>query len=103
LEDWQVVIEVFAFEGVGNDGLVLDTDLIAETPARERLNGSLELPRRRVRRGKRKVPGNVVLENRGLSRIEGVAHPRQLDESIDVGKDTVGRDPEDGDCRLHRL
>ena len=68
LEDRDVVVEVLALERVGDDRLVLDADLIGEAAARERLDRPLELPRRGVRRGEREVPGDVVLENRGLAR-----------------------------------
>ena len=60
----------FALEGIGDDRLVLDADLVGEAAPRQREDRPFELPRRRVRGGKRKVPGNIVLQNRRCSSRE---------------------------------
>ncbi len=103
LEDRHVVIQVFAFEGVGHDRLVLHADLIAEAAARQRLNRAFELPRRRVGRREREVPRDVVFQNRRLAGRQRRRHPGQLHETIDVGQDAVGCDSEDGDSGLQRF
>jgi hypothetical protein len=94
------VVEVLTLEGVGDDRLVLDADLIGEAAAGERLNRAFELPRRSVRRRKREMPGDVVLENRRRCRRQRVADAGEVDESIDVLEDGVWRDPDDRDGRL---
>ena len=68
LEDGDVVVQVLSLESIGDDRLVLHAHLVGETAPRERLDRPFELPRRRVRRGKRKMPGDIVLENRRLVR-----------------------------------
>ena len=101
LEDRHVVVQVFALERVGDDGLVLDADLIGVAAPRERLNGAFELPRRGVRAGKRKVPRDVVLQNRRLAGRERARDAAELYDAIDIREDVVRRDPEDSDCRFH--
>ena len=101
LEDRHVVVQVLALEGVGDDRLVLHADLVGEAAARQRLNRAFELPRRGVRRREREVPGDVVLEDRRLAGRERVGHAGELDEAIDVRKDGVGRDSENGDSGFH--
>ena len=100
-DDRHVVIQILALEGVGDDRLVLNADLIGEPAPRQRLNRPFELPRRRVRRRERKVPRDVVLENRRLAGIEGDGDAREIDEAIDVGKDGLGRDAENRNPRRH--
>jgi len=92
------VVEVFALERVGDDGFVLDADLIAKAARRQRLNRPFELPRRRVRRGKREVPGNVVLQNRRPAPSERVRRTAELDEPIDVLEDGFWSDANDCNC-----
>src|ERR1019366_2274307 len=95
------VVEIFALERVGNDGFVLDADLIAEPAARERLDRAFQLPRRRVGRGKREVPGDVVLEDRRLAGRERIGHAAQLEQAIDLREDGIGSDSEDCDLGRH--
>ena len=97
LEDRHVVVEILALERVGHDRLVLHADLVGEAAPRQRLNRPFELPRRRVRRRKRKVPGDVVLENRRLPGRQRGGHAGEIDQAIDVGKNAVDADSEDGD------
>ena len=101
LEDRNVVIEVFALERVGDDRLVLDADLIGEAVVRERANRALELPRRGVRAGKRKVPRDVVFEDRRLAGRERLVHAAERQQTIDVGENRVGRDAENRNPGLH--
>jgi hypothetical protein len=60
-KDRDVVVQVLAFERVGDDGLVLHAGELAEPFAAQRADRALELPRRRVRGGERVVPRDVVL------------------------------------------
>src|SRR5438128_868860 len=68
LEDRQIAVQVFAFEGVGDDRLVLNTHQLGEAVGAQSTDGALELPRRRVRGWEREVPADVVLENGGCAR-----------------------------------
>src|SRR5262249_34496688 len=101
LEDRNVMIQIFALEGVGDDGLVLDADLVRKAAAREGLNGAFELPRCGVRGGKRQIPGEIVLQDGRLACGERARHTGQIDEAIDVRKNRVRRDPEYRDPRFH--
>src|SRR5581483_3119891 len=101
LEDRHVVVEILALERVGDDRLVLDADLIAEPLARERADRAFELPRRRVRAGKREMPGDVVLEDRRRAARQRARDARDVEQAIDVGEDGIGLNPEDRDLRLH--
>ena len=56
LEDGDVVIEVLAFEGVGDDGLVLHANQILIAALLQSLDGAFQLPGRGVRARKRVVP-----------------------------------------------
>src|SRR5262249_46490384 len=101
LEDRHVVVQIFAFEGVGDDRLVLDAHLIGEAVPRERLNRAFELPRRGVRAGKRAVPGDVVLQDRRGRRREGLRDAAERHGTIDVAEDVVGRDAKNSDSGFH--
>ena len=100
LEDRDVVIQVLTLERVGDDRLVLHADLIGKPAAGQCLNRAFQLPRRGVRRRKREVPGDVVLENRRFCGRQRVADAAEFDETIDVLEDGVWRDPDDRDGRL---
>ena len=97
LENRDVVVEVLALERVGDDGLVLDAAQVAVAGAVQRADRALELPRRRVGPWEREVPGDVVLEDRRLARGERGLDAGQADEAIDVLKNGLGRDADDGD------
>src|SRR6185295_16345046 len=87
-------------EGVGDDGLVGDADLIGEAPFAERLDRPFELPGRRVRTREREVPRDVVLEDGRLAGRERARHAGQLAETVDVVEDRFGPDAEEGDDRF---
>jgi hypothetical protein len=76
LEDRNVVIEVLTLERVGDDRLVLDTDLVGEAAPRQRLDGPFELPRASCSPPEGKVPGDVVLQDRGLARCKRLGDAR---------------------------
>ena len=62
------------------------------------------IPRRRVRPGKRVVPRDVVLEDRGSGRVQRLLHAGQLAEPLDVVENGFGLDLEDGNFALcHEL
>src|SRR5436309_14985182 len=98
-ENRHVMVEILAFEGVGDDGLVLHTHQVVESGLPEGEDRSFELPGRGVGRWKRIVPGNVVLEDGGASRVQRLAHFRQFTEAFDVRGDRLGSDAESGDER----
>ncbi len=101
LEERQVVVEVLALEGVGHDRLVLNADDLLVAAAAEREDRPLHLPRRRVRARERVVPGDVVLEDRGGALLEGVLHPGEVAEAIDVLDDVVGLNLQNRNLALH--
>ena len=100
-EDRHVVVQILALERVRHDRLVLHADLIGEAAPRQRLNRPFELPRRRVRGRKGKVPRDVVLQNRGLTAGEGGGQAAELYKAIDVGQNRIGGDPKNRHLGFH--
>ncbi len=99
-EERDVVVEVLTLEGVGHHRLVLDAGDVFVAGLLQGQDRPFELPRRRVGRRERVVPGDVVLEDGGGARVERRLHVGELGEPLDVVEDGGGLDLEDGDLGL---
>jgi hypothetical protein len=94
-----VAVQILALERVGDDRLVLHAHQVVVAARSQRADRALELPRRRVRAGKREVPRDVVLEDRGRARLEGGRDAGQVVQAVEVVEDVIGADAYDRDLR----
>jgi hypothetical protein len=88
-ENGDVVVQVLPFERIRNDSLVLDARqiLVAERP--EGPDRPFHLPGSRVGGRKRKVPRNIILQNRRNSLFERGFHARHFHQPVDIVDDAV--------------
>ena len=84
LEDRHIAVQVLALEGVGDHGLVLHAHQIVKACLPQGQDRALKLPGGGVRAGHRKVPGDIVLENRGRVGMERFGPARQFEETLVV-------------------
>ena len=84
LEDGHVLVQVLTLERVGDDGLVLHADQVLEPRLAQPDDGASELPRRRVGRREREVPGDVVLQDRRGRRIQVLLDVGQVHQAFVV-------------------
>jgi hypothetical protein len=88
LKKGDVVVQVFALECVGDDGLVLHADQVLVAVGAESLDRAFKLPWRGVGAGERVVPGDVVLEYCGRAFVEGAGHAGQFSQAGNVFEDS---------------
>ena len=65
LEDGHIAVQVFAFEGIGDHGLVLHADQVIETGLAQGQDGAFQLPGGGVGAGHGEMPGDVIFEDGG--------------------------------------
>ena len=99
-KDRHIAIEVFAFERVRDDGLILHAHDIVKTRAAQRENRPFELPGRRVRARHREMPRDVVFENRRRARIERTRAAREFEQSLVILQNGFGLCAENCDFRF---
>ena len=83
-EDGHVMVQVLTFEGVDHHRLVLHTTQVGEASLVQGQHRALQLPGRGVGAGHRVVPGDVVFENGGRFRVEGLAYLGQFQQPFVV-------------------
>src|SRR5207342_1957375 len=82
LEDRHVAVQVFALEGVGDDGLVLYAGQIVEATRAQSADGAFELPGGGVGSWKREVPADVVFEDGRRARLQVLLQAGQFAEAV---------------------
>jgi hypothetical protein len=100
-EDRQVVVEILALERVGDHRLVLDAHLIGEAASRQCLNRAFELPWRGVGSRNRKLPRDVVLQDRRRAARQRARHAAEINDAIDIGQNCFWGDTKDRDRGFH--
>src|SRR4051794_5528095 len=76
LEYGHVAVEIFALEGIRDDGLVLHAGELIESARFECADGALQLPWRGIGSRKGEMPANVVFENGVRLWLQVVLHAR---------------------------
>ena len=101
-EDRHIAVQILALEGIGDNGLVLHADQIIETGCAQRQDRALKLPGRGVRGGHRKVPGDVVFQDRRRAGRQRLGATGQVEQPCVVVQHGLGASAKNGDFGLHR-
>jgi hypothetical protein len=94
-ENRLVAVQIFALEGVGDFGFILDADQVGEAVPPKSEDRAFELPGSGVGRRKREMPADVVLEDGRGARFQAFRPVRQLKQPDDIVENRFGVRPDD--------